>query len=111
MMYVSGITSISMYKEGLQGTITRIRMSKISNLSVILSKIILGVIIGILQTIVIYLVSTVFLGVNWGNDLIQIFMVIVSFIIFSSVLGVASSMIFSDNKTASSFINTVIIIL
>lgn len=111
MMYVSGITSISMYKEGLQGTITRIRMSKTSNLSVILSKIILGVIIGILQTIVIYLVSTVFLGVNWGNDLIQIFMVIVSFIIFSSVLGVASSMIFSDNKTASSFINTVIIIL
>ena len=111
MMYVSGITSISMYKEGLQGTITRIRMSKTSNLSVILSKIILGIIIGILQTIVIYLVSTVFLGVNWGNDLIQIFMVIVSFIIFSSVLGVASSMIFSDNKTASSFINTVIIIL
>ena len=111
MMYVSGITSISMYKEGLQGTITRIRMSKTSNLSVILSKIILGVIIGILQTIVIYLVSTVFLGVNWGNDLIQIFMVIVSFIIFSSVLGVSSSMIFSDNKTSSSFINTVIIIL
>ena len=111
MMYVSGITSISMYKEGLQGTITRIRMSKTSNLSVILSKIILGIIIGILQTIVIYLVSTVFLGVNWGNDLIQIFMVIVSFIIFSSVLGVASSMIFSDNKTSSSFINTVIIIL
>ena len=111
MMYVSGITSISMYKEGLQGTITRIRMSKTSNLSVILSKIILGVIIGILQTIVIYLVSTVFLGVNWGDDLLQIFTVIVSFIIFSSVLGVASSMIFSDNKTSSSFINTVIIIL
>ena len=111
MMYVSGITSISMYKEGLQGTITRIRMSKISNLSVILSKIILGVIIGILQTIVIYLVSTVFLGVNWGDDLLQILTVIVSFIIFSSVLGVASSMIFSDNKTSSSFINTVIIIL
>ena len=111
MMYVSGITSISMYKEGLQGTITRIRMSKTSNLSVILSKRILGVIFGILQTIVIYLVSIVFLGVSWGDDLLQIFTVIVSFIIFSSVLGVASSMIFSDNKTASSFINTVIIIL
>ncbi|MGL5347853.1 MAG: ABC transporter permease [Peptostreptococcaceae bacterium] len=111
ILYISGITSISMYKENFQGTFTRLRMSKVRNLTVILSKVVLGLIVGIIQVIVIYFVSTVFLKINWGENLLQIFIVLISLIIFSSILGITASMIFDDNKTASSVINTLIIIL
>ena len=111
ILYVSGITSISMYKENYQSTFTRLKMSKANNLSVIISKIMLGIFIGILQVLIIYFVSTVFLKINWGENLLDIFIVLIAFITFSSVLGVSMSMIFKDNKTASSVINILIIIL
>ena len=111
ILYVSGITSISMYKENYQSTFTRLKMSKANNLSVIISKIMLGIFIGILQVLIIYFVSTVFLKINWGENLFDIFIVLIAFITFSSVLGVSMSMIFKDNKTASSVINILIIIL
>jgi ABC-2 type transport system permease protein len=100
-----------MYKENFQGTFTRVKMSKVNNLILILSKIILGIIIGILQVIVVYIMSTVFLKINWGDSLIIMFIVLISFITFSSVLGVSMSMIFDEVKTANSVINTLIIIL
>ena len=111
ILYISGITSVSMYKEGYQHTFTRLIMSKANNLSIVISKIILGIVIGILQVIIIYFISTLFLKINWGKNLLDIFIVLISFIIFSSVLGISMSMIFKDNKTASSAINTLIIIL
>ncbi len=111
ILYISGITSISMYNESFQGTLTRLKISKVNNLTIILSKMILGVVIGILQLIVIYIISTVFLKVNWGDNLLQIFIVLISFMIFSSVLGISMSMIFDEIKTANSIINTVIIII
>lgn len=111
ILYVSTITSISMYKENFQSTFTRLRISKANNLSVIISKIILGIVIGMIQVIIIYFISTVFLKINWGENLLDIFIVLISFITFSSVLGVSISMIFKDNKAASSVINILIIIL
>lgn len=111
ILYVSTITSISMYKENFQSTFTRLRMSKANNLSVVISKIILGIVIGMTQVIIIYFISTVFLKINWGENLLDIFIVLISFITFSSVLGVSMSMIFKDNKAASSVINILIIIL
>lgn len=111
ILYVSTITSISMYKENFQSTFTRLRMSKANNLSVVISKIILGIVIGMTQVIIIYFISTVFLKINWGENLLDIFIVLISFITFSSVLGISMSMIFKDNKAASSVINILIIIL
>lgn len=111
IMYLAGITSISMYKESFQSTLIRIKMSKANNISLIFSKVILGVVVGVLQVLVIYFVSSYILKVNWGQNLSQILIVLISFIIFSSVFGITTSMIFNDSKTSSSVINTVIIIL
>ena len=111
ILYISGITSVSMYKEDYQSTFTRLRMSKVNNLSIVISKTILGIIIGILQVIIIYFISTLFLKINWGKNLLDIFIVLICFITFSSVLGVSMSIIFKDNKVASSSINILIIIL
>lgn len=111
ILYISQVTSVSMYKENLENTLIRLKSTKASNLSIILSKVILGIIIGIIQVIVVYLVSNYILKIDWGENLIGVLMVLISLIIFSSILGVAISLKFKDSKTASSLINILLIIL
>lgn len=111
ILYISQITSLSVYDERLENTFLRLKVSKISNFSIILSKIILGLIVGIIQVIVVYFVSTVFLNINWGENLKDIIFVLISLIIFSSILGITISYIFKDSKAAASVINTLLIIL
>ncbi|MGL6107786.1 ABC transporter permease [Romboutsia sp.] len=111
ILYISGITLISTYKENLYNTMSRIKISKASYISIVISKVFLGLMIGIMQIIVVYIVSTVFLKVNWGENIVLIILVLVSLIVFSSVFGIVSGMIFADAKTASSISNVLIIIM
>lgn len=111
ILYISQITSVSAYNERVENTLSRLKISKSSDFNIILSKITLGIIVGIIQIIIVYFVSTVFLNINWGENLVIMLMVLVSLIIFSSILGVAISFMFKDNKAASSVINTLLIVL
>lgn len=111
ILYISSITSVSMYKEYYLNTMSRFKVSKVSIVNIILSKLILGVVIGILQILVVYFVSTRFLDVNWGVNIIGIVVVLLGIIIFSSTLGIFLSMIFKDPKSASTVSNMIIIIM
>ena len=111
ILYISTITLTSMYKENTLHKMTRLKISSIKKINIIISKIALGIFIGIMQIIIIYITSTRLFGVNWGQNLIYIFMVLISFIIFSSVLGISISMIFSEEKTAYTFTNMLIIVM
>ena len=111
ILYISTLTSMSMYKERFSHTITRLKVSNTKKINILLSKIALGIIVGLLQTIIVYIVSTKFFKVNWGDNLIYIFIVLISLIIFSSVLGIFMSMIFSDQKTCYIVSNILIIIM
>ena len=111
ILYISTITSISMYKENTLHTMTRLKTSSIKKINIIISKIALGIVIGIMQIILVYIISTKLFGVNWGQKLIYIFVVLISFIIFSSVLGISISMIFADQKTAYTLTNMLIIVM
>ena len=111
ILYISTITSVSFYEESFHKTLLRLKVSKISNLSILISKIMIGIIIGLIQVVVIYFVSNVFLKVSWGDNIFEVFVVLISFIIFSSVLGICASIIFKDSKTTSSVLNTFIIVL
>ena len=111
ILYISTITLTSMYKENTLHKMTRLKRSSIKKINIIISKIALGIFIGIMQIIIIYITSTRLFGVNWGQNLIYIFMVLISFIIFSSVLGISISMIFSEEKTAYTFTNMLIIVM
>lgn len=111
ILYISTITSISMYKENTLHTMTRLKTSSIKKINIIISKIALGIVIGIMQILLVYITSTKLFGVNWGQNLIYIFMVLISFIIFSSILGISISMIFADQKTAYTFTNMLIIVM
>lgn len=111
ILYISTITLTSIYKENTLHKMTRLKRSSIKKINIIISKIALGIFIGIMQIIIIYITSTRLFGVNWGQNVIYIFMVLISFIIFSSVLGISISMIFSEEKTAYTFINMLIIVM
>ena len=111
ILYISTITSISMYKERFLHTMTRLKVSNTNKFNILISKIALGIIIGLMQIFLVYIVSTKLLYVDWGENLIYIMMVLISLIIFSSVLGIFISMIFSDQKTAYTINNILIIIM
>ena len=111
ILYISTMTSISMYKERFLHTMTRLKVSNIKRINILLSKIALGIVVGILQIIIVYIISTRFLKVDWGDNLLYIFMVLISLVIFSSVLGIFMSMIFHDAKTCYTANNILIIIM
>ena len=111
ILYISSITSISLYKERYLNTMSRMRICNISYLSILTSKVVLGIIIGIIQISVVFIVSRFMLNVNWGNNLGSIFLVLICLIIFSSILGVVTSVIFKDHKTSTSVCNILIIIM
>lgn len=111
ILYISSITSVSMYKEYYLNTMSRFRVSKVSLFNIILSKLTLGIVIGILQIIIVYIVSTIFLNVSWGDNIIGIIVILLGLVIFSSTLGIFTSMIFKEQKSASTVSNMIIIIM
>lgn len=111
ILYISNLTSRSMYKGEYLHTKTRFKGLKINKINILLSKIALGIAIGILQIIIVYIVSTKFFNVSWGGNLLYIFMVLFSLIIFSSALGIFMSTIFSNKETCYMVNNILIIIM
>lgn len=110
ILYISQITSISAFNENRENTLERLKLSKANGSSIILSKAILGIIIGIIQIITVYFVSTVFLNISWGENLYLMIIILISLVIFSSILGLAINSVFSDNKSALSILNIILII-
>ena len=83
ILYISLATAESVYNEGRLKTINRIRLSKANDLQLIISKAILGIIIGILQITEVYLFSTFILKVNWGENLPIMICVLLALVVFS----------------------------
>lgn len=111
ILYISNLTSISMYKEQFLHTMKRLKIPNTKKINILLSKIALGIIVGALQIIIVYIVSTKFFNVSWGGNLLYTFIVLISLTIFSSVLGIFMAMIFSSEKTCYMVNNTLIIIM
>ncbi|HBI91907.1 MAG TPA: hypothetical protein DDY58_05425 [Terrisporobacter glycolicus] len=111
ILYISNLTSISMYKGEYLHTKTRFKRPKTNKINILLSKMVFGVVIGILQIITVYIVSTKFFNVSWGGNLLYIFMVLFSLIVFSSILGIFMATIFSNKKICYMVNNILIIIM
>lgn len=111
ILYISNFTLISMYKGEYLHTITRFKIPKTNKINILVSKIAFGIVIGILQIITVYIVSTKFFDVSWGGNLLYILMVLISLIVFSSILGIFMATIFSNKKTCYMVNNILIIIM
>lgn len=75
------------FKEKQLRTVNRIVMSKGNHFKMMLSKISLGVIIGTLQTLLVYLYTSLVLKINWGENTIKFIALFIVFSLFVSVVG------------------------
>ena len=87
ILNVSTVIGELVYKEKQLNTINRIKMSKVSERTMIFSKIALGIIISILQIILVYIYTTLILKVNWGENTLKFILLFIVFGLFSSMLG------------------------
>ena len=87
ILNVAGVIGELVYKEKQLNTINRIKMSKVSERTMIFSKIALGIIISILQIILVYIYTTLILKVNWGENTLKFILLFIVFGLFSSMLG------------------------
>ncbi|CDM70066.1 ABC-2 type transporter [Clostridium bornimense] len=87
ILNLAGVIGELVYKEKQLNTINRIKMSKASERTMIFSKIALGTIISILQTLLVYIYTTLILKVNWGENTLKFILLFVVFGLFSSMLG------------------------
>lgn len=111
ILYISNLTSRSMYKEQFSHITKRMKVSNIKKIDILLSKIALGIIVGVLQITIVYIVSSKFFKISWGDNLLYIFIVLICLAIFSSVLGIFMYMIFLEQKTCHITNNILIIIM
>lgn len=111
IFYISTIISSSMYQKRNLYKMTILKHSSINKFNILISKIVLGMIIGILQIAIVYFGSTKFFNVSWGENLFIILAVLISFIIFTSMLGVSVAMIFSNQKTTAIINNALILVM
>lgn len=87
ILNVSTVIGELVYKERQLKTINRIKMSKASERTMILSKVALGMIISMLQIILVYIYTSLILKVNWGENTLKFILLFLVFGLFSSMLG------------------------
>lgn len=108
ILYISVTIAESVYKEGELKTINRIRLAKVSDVKLIMSKAIVGIVIGILQIAVVYLFSTFILKVNWGENLGMMVCVLMALVVFASVLGIIVGLLVKESKGIQTTLQTII---
>lgn len=87
MLYLCFIIGQSMFNEKEIKTFERIYTSKANISKLIISKVGMGVTIGVIQIILVYLLSTFILDVSWGRYKALICLLYIILAIFSSTLG------------------------
>ncbi|EKQ50881.1 MULTISPECIES: ABC transporter permease [unclassified Clostridium] len=111
ILYIAGIVAESAYKEKQLTTINRIRLSKMTESSLIGAKIIVGIIISILQTILVYIYSTYVLGVNWGENTLKFMSIFFALGIFVSVVGALIGIIAKNDTMVTGIIQVSIVVI
>lgn len=108
ILYVMQTVAESVYRETKLLTINRIRLSKLKEGSMVSAKVIFGVFITLLQTLLIYIYSSTVLKVNWGENTLRFIALFVVFGIFSSVAGAIIGLCAKKDSTIVGTTNTLI---
>lgn len=111
ILFISTITAQSTYKEKELITINRIKLSKVSEQRLIFTKVFFGCLIGIVQTILVWAYSSIFLNVNWGENTIKFILLYIALSLFASMGGVVLGIICKNSGTFSGILNGAIIVI
>ncbi len=98
ILFMGVLVGHSVFDEKELGTLTRIRMSKAGVKTVMLVKILTGILCGTGQIISAYLFSSLALGVDWGEKIPVIMAVLLCLVTLSSTFGAVVGS-FSPNKS------------
>lgn len=111
ILFVSQTVGESVYKENQLRTINRIRLSKVKESTMIASKVMLGVGISVVQTLLIYVYSSTVLGVDWGENTLKFMLLFIIFGIFASVLGVVVGLMSKKDTTIGGILSMIIFVV
>lgn len=111
IMYLSTTMLFAVKRERIDKTEDRILITPVSKSTLILAKVLSGVIIGIVQCIIVYLFSKYVLGAYWGENLFKVFLILISFIFMNVMIGTGIAIMFRDSRAAESLINVLIYVL
>lgn len=111
ILYIATCVGESVYKENQLTTINRIRLSKVSESLLILSKVIVGVMIGLAQTLIVYVFSELVMDVNWGENTIKFILLFAVFSLFTSMLGAIIGILCKKETALNGIISAIIFIV
>jgi ABC-2 type transport system permease protein len=98
ILFMGLLVAFMVYDEKEYGTIERIRLSNAGIPAMILSKVLTGVISGIVMIVASYLFSSLVLKVRWGEHTGLIMIVLLCLVVFAAVFGCVVGLI-GKNKT------------
>ncbi|XID90453.1 ABC transporter permease [Paenibacillaceae bacterium WGS1546] len=87
MLYISSIIAHSVSNEKELRTLERIKLSNANIRLMLVSKIVFGLLIGVLQIAEVYIFSSFVLDVHWGSNTPLMICVLLTLAVFSSTLG------------------------
>ncbi|MCM1082475.1 MAG: ABC transporter permease [Clostridium sp.] len=88
ILFMTFLTAMSIIEEKELGTDIRIKISSVGRSGVLFAKALTSICGGIAEIIIIYLYSSLVIGVKWGGNLPLIFTVLLLLIVFSTSLGI-----------------------
>lgn len=108
IMYGATTGASSISDERQQRTLLRIFASPISNIEILVAKVVGLISITCLQTLMVFLFNKFVLKTEWGSNIPAILALLFAAVIMVISIGVASAYIFKESSTASSILNTTI---
>lgn len=111
ILYIAGVVGESVYKEKQLTTINRIRLSKMKESFLIGAKVIVGIIISVLQTLLVYVYSTYILNVDWGENTLKFMSMFFVFGVFVSVVGALVGIISKNDTTVTGAVQISVVVM
>lgn len=109
IIYIAMIIGKSVFLEKELQTDSRIKLSGTSMVSVILSKVTVGVIIGLVQIFIVYVFSRFILRMDWGRYTLLMFFIYVVLTITVSSLGALIGLLVNNKVMVSNIVLTLAI--
>lgn len=111
MLYIGLIVGQSVFTEKETKTFERIYTSKANISKMMISKVAMGATVGVVQTVLVYILSTVVLHVKWGSLAPLIVVLYLALSIFSSTLGAILGLLSKKKASLSDNILTLSILI
>lgn len=111
IMYLTTTMLFAVKRERIDKTEDRILITPVSTSTLILAKVLSGVVIGVVQCIIVYLFSRFVLDAYWGDNLLKVFGILIAFIFMNVMIGTGFAFMFKDSRAAESIINILIYVL